>query len=108
VLLSALTTSFFTGIEDNPDVPEAVTSTAQVELSAGVPFISDRDLDDALEAAGVDGATADAIVDENAQARINGLRAALSVLAIMALAALFCSHGLPTRQPGAHASSDGS
>jgi MFS family permease len=106
VLLSALTTSFFTGIEDNPAVPEEVTSTAQVELSAGVPFISDRDLADALEAAGVDDATADAIVDENAQARLNGLRAALSVLAIMALAALCLSRSLPTRQPGADAGRD--
>ena len=105
VLLSALTTSFFTGIEDNPAVPEQVTSQAQVELSGGVPFISDRDLDDALDAAGVEGATADAIVDENADARLRGLRAALSVLGIAALAALCFSYRLPTRQPGTHADS---
>ena len=49
----------------------------------------------------MEGAAADAIVDENADARINGLRAALSVLAIMALVALCFSYGLPTRQPGA-------
>jgi Na+/melibiose symporter-like transporter len=107
VLLSALTTSFFSGIEDNPAVPEQLSSRAQVELTAGVPFISDRDLDDALEEVGVDGAAAEAIVDENADARINGLRAALSVLALMALAALCFSYGLPTRQPGAPASSHG-
>jgi MFS family permease len=107
VLLSALTTSFFSGIEDNPAVPEQLTSRAQVELTAGVPFISDRDLDDALEQAGVEGAAADAIVDENADARINGLRAALSVLAIMALLALCFSYGLPTRQPGAQPSGGG-
>jgi hypothetical protein len=70
-----------------------------------VPFISDRDLDNALEEAGVDGAAAEAIVDENADARINGLRAALSVLGIMALAALCFSYGIPTRQPGAQARS---
>jgi hypothetical protein len=76
-----------------------------VELSGGVPFISDRDLDDALDAAGVEGATADAIVDENADARLNGLRAALSVLAIIALVALAFTYRLPTRQPGAQADS---
>ncbi len=107
VLLSALTTSFFTGIEDNPAIPEQLTSNAQVKLTAGVPFISDRDLDAALDDAGVDAATADAIVDENADARINGLRAALSVLAILALAALCFTHGIPTRQPGAHVRSSG-
>jgi MFS family permease len=106
VLLSALTTSFFTGIEENPAVPEQLTSSAQVELSGGVPFISDRDLADALDAAGVEGATADAIVDENADARLNGLRAALSVLAIIALAALAFTYRLPTRQPGAQADSN--
>jgi hypothetical protein len=93
-----------TGGKDNPAVPEQLSSRGQVELTAGVPFISDRDLDDALEAVGVDGAAADAIVDENADARINGLRAALSVLALMALAALCFSYALPTRQPGADAS----
>src|SRR5947208_4322889 len=35
VLISALSSSFFTGIENNPAVPENVTSKAQVELAAG-------------------------------------------------------------------------
>ena len=39
---------------------------AQVELSAGVPFVSDADLETALDEAGVPAETADAIVDENA------------------------------------------
>ena len=43
--------------------------------------------------------TADAIVAENADARINGLRASLSVLAVLALLALFFTLRLPTRQP---------
>ena len=41
VLISALSASFFAGIEDNPAVPEELTSTAQVELASGIPFISD-------------------------------------------------------------------
>ena len=53
------------------------------------------------DAAGVPGATAEAIVEENAQARLDGLRAALSVLALFALAALPISRSIPTRQPGA-------
>ena len=47
--------------------------------------------------------TADAIVEENATARIDGLRTALSVLAIFALIALFFSGGIPTRQPASTA-----
>lgn len=101
VLIAALTSSFFSGIEGNPDVPDDLSSKAQVELSSGIPFISDADLEQALDDAGVSGATAEAIVDENEQARLDGLRAALSVLAVLALVALFFSYGMPTRQPGA-------
>jgi MFS family permease len=101
VLVSALTSSFFAGIQANPDIPEDLSSTAQVELAAGVPFIPDSDLNAALDDAGVDDATADAIVEENTQSRLDGLRAALAVLAVIALLALFVARGIPTRQPAA-------
>jgi MFS family permease len=101
ILISALTASFFTGIQDNPDVPSNMTTKAQTELASGVPFVSDADLEAALSDAGVPAKTSDAIVEENAQARINGLRAALSVLAIFALIALAFTGGIPTEQPAA-------
>ncbi|HEX6075154.1 MAG TPA: MFS transporter [Micromonosporaceae bacterium] len=103
VLISALTTSFFTGIKNNPDVPEQLSAQAEVELAAGVPFIPDDQLSRALSDAGVTGDTATAIVAENQQARLDGLRAALASLALLALIALFVSKGIPTRQPGAEA-----
>ena len=99
LLMSALTTSFFTGIAGNPDVPPEVTAQAQVELSSGIPFVSDADLDQALEDAGVPEDTAQAVIDENEQARINGLRAALAVLALLALVAFGAASSIPTRQP---------
>jgi MFS family permease len=101
VLMSALTASFFTGIASNPDIPDNLSSKAQTELSSGVPFISDADLEAALKDAGVSSTTTAAVVDENAQARIDGLRAALSVLAILALVALFFSRSIPTTPVGA-------
>jgi hypothetical protein len=55
--------------------------------------------------AGVAPKTTDAIVAENGAARINGLRASLSVLAVVALIALFFTRRLPTPQP-AHTSTD--
>jgi MFS family permease len=97
VLMSALTASFFTGIAGNPAVPDDLTSKAQVQLESGVPFVSDADLDAALKDAGVSTETADAVVDENAQARIDGLRASLGVLAVLALVALVFSRGLPMK-----------
>ena len=101
VLISALTASFLGGIQDNPAVPKDVASQAQVELAAGVPFMSDKDLMAQLDRAGVPQPAADAIVKENEKARIAGLRAALSLLAIIALIALFASRRIPTAQPSA-------
>ncbi len=40
-----------------------------------------------------------AIVDENATARIDGLRSSLSVMAVIALLAVFFSLRIPTEQP---------
>jgi MFS family permease len=101
VLISALTTSFLSGIENNPAVPDQVSATAQVELASGAPFISDADLRTALTDAGVPPDTADAIVQQNQQSRLAGLRAAVAVLALCALLAIIFSNGVPTRQPGA-------
>jgi MFS family permease len=103
VLISTLTASVITGIQHNPAVPADVKSKAQVELAGGVPFVSDADLTRALDKAGVAPKTADAIVSENATARIDGLRTALSVLAVIALIALPFSRRIPTEQPSSTA-----
>ena len=106
VLIAALTSSFLAGVQHNPDVPKSVASQAQVQLSGGAPFMSDKDLQAALTKAGVTGKTADAIVTENANARIDGLRSSLSVLALIALIALFTSRRIPAQQPSATANSE--
>ena len=103
VLLSVLTSSFISGIQSNPAVPKDLSSKAQVELTSGVPFISDADLKAALQDAGLTGATATAVVDENAKARLDALRASLSVLAVLAMVALFFSGSLPTTPAGGDA-----
>ncbi len=101
VLIAALTSSFLNGIDQNPAVPDDLSSKAQVELSSGVPFISDADLEAALDDAGVPQKTTDAIVDENEEARLQALRASLSLLAVLALVALFFTRRIPTVQPAA-------
>lgn len=101
VLISALTASFFALIQDNPEIPATLASQAQTQLSTGVPFISDADLKAALAAANVPAETADAVVAANAQSQIDGLRSALSVLALLTLLALIFTRGIPVIQPGA-------
>ena len=88
-------------MQNNPDVPHHLAAKAQVELAGGIPFMSDKDLKAALDKAGVSPKTTDAIVEENANARIDGLRSSLSLLAIIALIALFTSRRIPAKQPSA-------
>ena len=103
ILISALTASFFTGIQNNPAIPDNLAVNAQAQLATGVPFVSDKDLQKALDEADVPPETANAVVDENEQARIEGLRSALALLALVSLLALLFTRGIPTVQPGAEA-----
>jgi hypothetical protein len=100
ILIAVLTTTFLGNVASDPAVPKEISNQAQVELSAGIPFVSDADLAATLQKAGVPADTAQAIEKDNASARINGLRAALAVLALLALIALALTWKLPDRQPG--------
>ena len=103
ILIASLTASFMTGIADNPAVPPEVVSQANVQLTAGVPFVSDADLETALQDAGLDEQTTQAVMDVNEQARLDGLRSALALLALVAVVALFFTKRIPDKQPGASA-----
>jgi MFS family permease len=102
-LIAILTSSFLTGIQGNAAVPNDVSAQASVELASGIPFVSDAQLTQGLADAGVDPETSQAIVDENEQARLDGLKAALSILAAMSLLGLFSSRRMPAQQPRAGA-----
>jgi MFS family permease len=106
ILIATLTTAFTTNIEQSSAIPSRVKSNAQVELAGGVPFISDTDLEAALDEAHVRSQTADAALDAYRDARIAGLRSALAILAILAIVALYFAQRIPTRQPGSPARDD--
>jgi MFS family permease len=106
VLIAALTATLVSGIQANAAVPADVKQQAETQLSSGVPFLSDKDLEAALEDAGVTGDTATAITAENAEARVRALRTSLAVIALVAAFALLCAGGIPTRQPAAAAGAD--
>jgi MFS family permease len=103
IVIAALSSSFLSGVEENPAVPAPVKAQASTELSGGIPFLSDEELETALEEARVPRRATDAILEENETARLDGLRTALSVLALLALVGLFFTGRIPTRQPAAAA-----
>jgi EmrB/QacA subfamily drug resistance transporter len=100
LLIAALTMSFLNGIAANPAVPPEVATNATVALASGIPFLSDADLQSALSDAGVEPSLSAAIVDENAQARLDGLRVALTVLAGISLLAMFFTGRVPVTPVG--------
>jgi MFS family permease len=108
ILIAFLTASFLTGITQNPEVPDSVKAQANVELAGGVPFISDADLQAALAKTDLSEETSAAVLEANQQARLDGLRAALVVLAGVAVLALFAARRIPTQQPGSVQRSAGS
>ncbi|MFJ3171996.1 MFS transporter [Streptomyces roseus] len=100
ILITVLTSSFLATIEQSPVIPDEVKSQANVRLTGGAPFLSDAQLTAALEEAGAKSEVSQAALDANATARIDGLRAALGILALAALTALFFTQRIPATQPG--------
>jgi MFS family permease len=101
LLIATMTSAFLTNVAQSPAIPAEATQQAEVELAGGVPFISDADLNAALEESELDPEATEATLDAYAEARIAGLRSALAILALLAVVALFLAQSIPTRPPGA-------
>jgi hypothetical protein len=71
-----------------------------VKLAGGVPFVSDADLEAALDEANIRGKQQDAALAAYRDARLDGLQTALATLAVLILVALFYAQRIPTLQPG--------
>ena len=101
IMIAAVTSSFVANIQASPAIPSEVKSQAQVELAGGVAFVSDADLEAALDEAGAGSEESDAALEAYRDARIDGLSAALAILAALTLGALFFTQRIPKTQPGA-------
>lgn len=100
-LIATLSASVIAGIQNNPEVPVSVQEQASVQLATGVPFISDTQLQAALDNAGVDQETADAIMTVNHDSRLEALQVALTLTALLAICALFVTGRIPREAVGA-------
>ena len=101
IMIAAVSSAFVANIVQSPAIPDDVKGKASTELSGGVPFVSDADLEAALNEAGASSAGTDAALEAYAQARIDGLEAALALLAVLVVLALFLAQLVPRRPVGA-------
>jgi MFS family permease len=99
VLIAAMSSAFLTNIQNNPNIPNRAKSEAQVHLAGGVQFVSDADLEKALDEAGVNRRTADEAVSAYQDARLSGLTSSLALLAFVAVIGLFLAQRIPRKQP---------
>jgi MFS family permease len=107
IMIATLTSAFVTNIQQSPAIPSQVKSQANVKLAGGVPFVSDADLDAALDKANADPQSADAALVAYRDARIDGLRSALAILALLSIVALFLAQRIPKTQPGVASTASG-
>ena len=97
VLIGSLTTSFIEGVTNNPAVPPEVSAKVSVDMSGGIPFVSDADLRASLAKTDLSSQTQEAIVAENESARLDGLRSSLWLVSLAVVVALFFTGMLPRR-----------
>jgi MFS family permease len=100
IMIASVSTAFIANIQQSSAIPSRAKSEASVKLAGGVPFVSDADLEAALDEAHVSSRTTDAALDAYRDARITGLKPALAILAVLAVLALFYAQRIPTTQPG--------
>jgi MFS family permease len=97
VMIAAVSSAFLANIQSNSAIPNRVKSQAEVQLAGGVPFVSDADLEKALDEAGVNTRTTNAALNSYRDARISGLTSAVALLAFVALIGLFIAQRIPRR-----------
>jgi hypothetical protein len=98
ILIASLSSAFLQGVQGNPAIPQQLQIQATAQLASGVPFVSDVQLETALNEAGIAPDVTAAAVDVNREARVTGLRSALAVLAVIAMIGLFAARRIP-REP---------
>jgi MFS family permease len=99
VMIAAVSSAFLVNIQHSSAIPDRVKSDAQVQLAGGVPFVSDADLEAALDEAHASPRTTSAALDAYRDARLDGLTSSLVLLAFVAMIGLFLAQRIPRSQP---------
>jgi uncharacterized integral membrane protein len=99
IVLTGLTSAFVTTIQSDQRISAEVSAQVGVAVENGIDFVSDQQVQAAAEKAGLDQATAAAVVDDYAKAQLGALKVGLLTAALLALLALMSTRELPHNPP---------
>src|SRR5215204_1209695 len=99
IVLSGLTTAFVSNISEDERISSAVSEQVGVAVGSGVDFVSADQSGAAAHEAGLDEATAEALVDDYESAQLQALKTGLLAAAFLALLSLAFTKDLPHEAP---------
>ena len=95
IVLAGLTGTFVTKIESDERISAEVAAQVSVAAGSGIDFVASADIEAAAQAAGLDEATTQALVDDYEEAQLRSLKAGLLAAALIAFASLAFTRDLP-------------
>jgi len=100
ILLTTLTNSFVSRIEQNPALPARVQTTITESAAQGIDIVSVDQVHQGALDAGLPSRQADAIAEDYGNAQIDGLKVAMLWVAILAALGLWFTRRLPAKPLG--------
>jgi len=98
VVITGLIASFSSIVTADPRIADSVKQEVEVRLASGASFVAADEVRTAAEQAGVDQASADALVEDYETSQINALKTAFLFAALIVLGAFFATRRLPTER----------
>jgi len=99
IVLVGLTGTFVTTVQEDERISAEVATQVGVAVESGIDFVASADIEAAAQAAGLDEATTQAIVDDYEEAQLRSLKAGLLAAALIALVSLAFTRDLPHGAP---------
>ncbi len=106
VVLSGLTTAFVSNVSEDERISSVVSEQVGVAVGSGIDFVSADQIGAAAREAGLDDATAEALVDDYESAQLQALKTGLLAAAFLALLSLAFTRDLPHQAPSRHQDPD--
>ena len=106
IVLIGLTSTFISNVEHDPRVSASVSAQVGVAAGSNTNFVASTQIDAAAKKAGLDAATAAALVDDYEAAQLRSLKAGLLTAALLALISLGFTRELPHQRPAPRANRD--